>query len=138
MRPHAKSRSTGFSLVEVLVAVVILSFALLGTAGLTANSLKNTNTSYYRSQATFLADDILDRMRANILPARGSQYDISAGPTFNAGVGTMELYDCTEWSNEVAAALPGGEGTVSVVGGTVTITIAWDGGDSSFTTVSLL
>lgn len=132
------SRSAGFSLVEVMVSIVILAFALLGTAGLTASSLKNTNTSYYRSQATVLADDILDRMRANATLARGGQYDVSAGPVFTAASGTLALYDCTEWTDQVAAALPAGVGLASVVNGVATIVIQWDGGTSAFTTVSQL
>lgn len=58
--------SAGFSLIEVLVSIVVLSIGLLGTAGLMSASLKNTNTAFYRSQATFLADDIVDRLRANL------------------------------------------------------------------------
>jgi type IV pilus assembly protein PilV len=131
-------RASGFSLVEVLVALVILSFALLGSAGLTATSLKSTNTSYYRSQATVMADDILDRMRANIVAARGQQYDISDGPTYTAGTGSMARYDCTEWITALAQTLPGGAGTVSVFNGVATIVVKWDDGQSSFTTVSQL
>jgi type IV pilus assembly protein PilV len=129
---------SGFSLVEVLVALVILSFALLGSAGLTATSLKNTGTSYYRSQATVLADDILDRMRANLAAARGQQYDISDGPIYTAAPGSMARYDCTEWYTTLAQTLPDGKGTVSVFNGVVTIVVKWDGGESSFTTVSQL
>jgi type IV pilus assembly protein PilV len=129
-------RSAGFSLVEVLVSIVILSVALLGTAGLTAASLKSTNTSYYRSQATFLADDILDRMRANITKARVGSYDIDAGgPTAAGGI---ELFDCTEWRAAVADSLPGGTGTVTVEANVATVRIFWDNGENSFFTVTQL
>jgi type IV pilus assembly protein PilV len=134
------SNSRGFSLVEVLVSIVVLSIALLGTAGLTAASLKNTNTSYYRSQATVLADDILDRMRANAAVARVGNYNITGDPpTFTASSG-MALLDVTEWSATVADTLPGGLGTVSVASGIATVEITWGGEDDpqSFTTVSQL
>ncbi len=130
--------AAGFSLVEVLVSLVILSIALLGSAALTATSLKNTNTAYYRSQVTVLADDILDRMRANIAAARGEQYDISDGPTYKAALGSMARYDCTEWIATLGQTLPDGTGTVDVVNGVATIVIKWDNGASSFTTVSQL
>jgi type IV pilus assembly protein PilV len=132
--------SRGFSLVEVLVSIVVLSIALLGTAGLTAASLKSTNTSYYRSQATVLADDILDRMRANVVVARGGIYNVTGDPpVFTAGSGTA-LFDVTEWSDTVAQTLPGGVGNVEVVAGVATIDITWGGEDNpeSFTTVSQL
>jgi type IV pilus assembly protein PilV len=132
--------SRGFSLVEVLVSIVVLSIALLGTAGLTAASLKNTNTAYYRSQATVLADDILDRMRANVAVARGGTYNITGDPpTFTASSG-MVFFDVTEWSATVASTLPGGVGNVSVAAGVATVLITWGSEEDpqSFTTVSQL
>jgi type IV pilus assembly protein PilV len=130
--------SAGFSLVEVLISIVILSIGLLGMAGLTAASMNGTNEAYFRSQATVLADDILDRMRANPAAARGEQYDIDAGPVYTAAGGTMARFDSEEWVNAVATSLPGGVGTVNVLGGVATIRITWNGGTSSFTTVSQL
>lgn len=59
--------NTGFTLVEVLVAVVVLAVGLLGLAGLQASSLGNNQSAYTRSLATQLAYDIADRMRANVV-----------------------------------------------------------------------
>jgi type IV pilus assembly protein PilV len=138
MKTNAVKRAAGFSLVEVLISMVILSFALLGTAALTANGLKSTNDSSYRSQATFLADDILDRMRANVSKARGGQYNIDVAGNLTAGSGTLEYFDAKEWLDSLKDALPGGKGTVKVAGGVATIVITWDGGDTAFTTKSQL
>ncbi len=55
----------GFSLIEVMVTMLIVSIGLLGIAGIIMTSLKNSQSSYGRSQATLLANDIIDRMRAN-------------------------------------------------------------------------
>jgi len=129
--------SAGFSLVEVLISIVILSIGLLGMAGLTAASMNGTNEAYYRSQATVLADDILDRMRANPLPARGGQYNIGAGPVYTAAGGTMARFDCQEWVNTVSTNLPGGVGIVTVAAGVATIDITWGDG-VTFRTVSQL
>jgi type IV pilus assembly protein PilV len=60
----------GFTLIEVLVAMVVLTVGLLGLAGLQATSLKNSQNAYYRSVATQLAYDMADRMRANFTEAR--------------------------------------------------------------------
>lgn len=58
-------RNRGFTLIEVLVAVFVLSIGLLGLAGLQATSLRNNHGGYLRSQANILAYDLIDRMRAN-------------------------------------------------------------------------
>jgi type IV pilus assembly protein PilV len=123
-------RAAGFTLIEVLVSMVVLSVALLGTAALTASSLKNTNTSYYLSQATIMADDILDRMRANVAQARAGKYNIAADGTLSATANTLERFDCDEWLTTLAQTMPGGKGKVSVDPGTgeAKIVIEWDGG----------
>jgi type IV pilus assembly protein PilV len=135
------TRSRGFSLIEVLISIVILAVALLGTAGLMASSLKNTNTAYYRSQATVLADDVLDRMRANIPAARAGNYDVQEGPAYAAASGSFARFDCEEWIANLAETLPGGRGTVDVDGNFVaTIIILWGDGETaeSFRTQSRL
>lgn len=132
-------RSAGVSLIEVLVSIVVLSVALLGSAGLMGASLRSTNNAYYRSQATVLADDILDRMRANIDAARNQDYDIDPGPSYSAAAGSFERYDCEEWVGMLTATFPDAVGTVDVnPAGGVTIMIQWDGGANSFTTQSRL
>lgn len=58
-------RSRGVSLIEVLIAMLVLAIGLLGLAALQAQGLKFNNDAYFRSQATILAQDIMDRMRVN-------------------------------------------------------------------------
>lgn len=60
-----RSSNRGFTLVEVMVAVVVLAIGLLGMATLMMNSLQSSESAYSRSQASLLAYDIIDRMRAN-------------------------------------------------------------------------
>ncbi len=54
----------GVGLVEVLVAVLVLAIGLLGAAGLQLISLRGGHSAYQRSQATWLANDLIDRLRA--------------------------------------------------------------------------
>ena len=126
-------RAAGFTLIEVLVSMVVLSVALLGTAALTASSLKNTNTSYYLSQATIMADDVLDRMRANLAQARAGKYNIAADGSVAASANTLAKFDCDEWLTTLSQTMPGGKGKVSVDPGTgeAKITIEWDGGTAA-------
>ena len=60
-----KRKMIGVSMIEVLVTLVILSIGLLGMAGLQLSSIRGTNSSNYRTQASLLANDIIERMRAN-------------------------------------------------------------------------
>ncbi len=59
------SRQSGIGLIEVLVAVAVLSIGLLGIGALQGVSLRNNNNSYFRTQATMAANQILDEVRAN-------------------------------------------------------------------------
>jgi type IV pilus assembly protein PilV len=138
-------RTDGFTLLEVLVSIVILSIGLLGMAGLMAVSLKSSTVAYHRSQATVLADDIMDRMRSNVLAARDGDYDVAIGADC-VGSG-IPVADCTEWKDTIDQTLPSGDGSVLVAAGTATIVIQWEAGvdeegdgdtTTSFTTVSQL
>jgi len=66
---------TGSSLLEVLVAVVVLSIGLLGLAGLQMTSIKSSHSAYMRSQATLLAYDLADRARATRVLTQAGRLD---------------------------------------------------------------
>ncbi len=68
----------GFTLIEILVAVLVLSFGLLGLAMLQATGLRFNTDSYLRSQATILAYDLIDRMRANKAGADAGNYCLTS------------------------------------------------------------
>lgn len=63
----AMKENTGFTLIEIVVCVAILSVGLLGLMGLQATALKNVAGSYHRVQANLLAYDIADRVRLNFV-----------------------------------------------------------------------
>ena len=68
-------RQGGFTLIEVMIAVLVLLVGLLGVAGIQIVSFQNNQGAYFRSQATFMASDFLDRMRANPAGRSESAYD---------------------------------------------------------------
>jgi type IV pilus assembly protein PilV len=117
----------GFSLIEVLVTMVIISFGLLGIAGVIVNSMKNNQSSYARTQASVLANDIIDRMRANRKTAEEAPfaYNLALGAD-PAGSGVV-LNDLTQWRTALAAAMPSGTGSVTMANATlVTVVVQWN------------
>ncbi|MBK8535773.1 MAG: type IV pilus modification protein PilV [Candidatus Competibacteraceae bacterium] len=128
-------KQKGFTLIEIMVAVVVLAIGLLGLAGLQATSLRFNDSAYQRSQATNLAYDMVDRMRANRQQAVvAGAYDGQAleNPPPNCAVvalaGTLAAQDIQAWRNALACTLPLGTGSITrVAGGNVfTITVQWD------------
>lgn len=125
-------KQTGFSMLEVLVTMVIISFGLLGIAGIIMNGLKNNQSSYARSQASWLANDMVDRMRANADIAEGSTapYNITltAATPQVALPATIVNSDLIAWRTALANTLPSGTGSISL-GATsrkVTVIVQWD------------
>lgn len=119
----------GATLIEVLVAMVILAIGLLGLAGLQTVSVQSNQGAYYRSQATILANDMADRMRANRTAALAGNYVITSFPTSSASnevSGTPAQRDSAQWLNNLATTLPQGTGTIVNNGNIVTLTICWN------------
>jgi type IV pilus assembly protein PilV len=121
-RPATRRRQAGLSLVEVLVTVVLVGVGLLGIAGLQLTSVQNTNSAAQRFQATLLAEDIVERMRANRAQAMNGRYEIGVG----AAVGSVGLArdDLLAW-RAALGELPGGDGGVEFDGNEATVTVRW-------------
>jgi len=152
--PFAKSslscRQSGFTLVEVLVALVVLAIGLLGLASLQMMSLKFNSDAYLRTQATALAYDIADRMRANNTAVLANGYLVATSADANAKKAAFDvciagacncysggncdttnlaLFDLGTWYTRLDEALPGASerrATINFgVSNTATITINW-------------
>jgi type IV pilus assembly protein PilV len=130
---HSRQES-GFTLLEILVAIVVLSIGLLGLAGLQAVSLNNNQAAYYRSIASQQAYDMADRIRANLVGVGAGNYDaLTAGlpggnpDCFSAvcSAANIAISDHRQWNTMNARLLPAGDGTVAGAGGTFVITVMW-------------
>ncbi len=125
----------GFSLVEVLVALVVLAVGMLGVASLFATSMHAGSGAIARMQAVSLAGDIADRIRAN--RRAGATYQGAGANNRCIGVGSasctpvqMAANDIFVWKQQLAQAFPGGTatGTVTFVAGTpdtYTVAVSW-------------
>ena len=128
-----RRKVSGFTLIEVLIAMVILSVGMLGIAGLYVHSMQAGRTSILRHNAVTLAGDIADRIRAN--PRAGPAYAL-AGANNNCvdgGVdctlGQMAANDIFLWDQQAANTMPNGAVNIvfnnGVVPPTYQITVAW-------------
>ncbi len=123
----------GFTLIEVLVALLILSIGLLGLAGLQVSGLRSNHSAYVRSQAVMLAQDMADRMRSNQVAAVVDCYEIpnQGCPAGNVGL-VLAATDRTNWLALLSQELPWGTGSVDCVDSPCadnsihTITVQWD------------
>ena len=117
----------GATLIEVLVAMVVLAIGLLGLAGLQATSVQSNYSAYYRSQATILAADITDRMRANRNAAISGSYTLSELKSAHSSTTSRADKDLNEWLARVSQ-LPSGKAQITrdTTTGIVTVTITWD------------
>lgn len=115
---------TGMTLIEVLVSVLILAIGLLGAAVVQLNALKYTDSSRMASQASFIAYDMLDRIRANA----GADYSwartqSAPGNTAAASVRDLDLHDFQ--ASIAGFAAEDAKGSVVASGGEVTVSISW-------------
>lgn len=150
----------GFTLIEIMVAVIVLSIGLLGLAGLQVTSLRNDQSAFMRSQATILAYDIADRMRANGAAVLAGNYEFDSATdtpsaysncstTTGCSVSEMAQNDLYAWNGAIDTVLPDGNGAVcrdsdpaaagcDGAGSQYVITVSWtevnDGSTSTFQT----
>ena len=135
-----RARQGGFTLLETMVALVILSIGLLGVAKLVTGAVHANDSGYMRGQATQLAYEMLDEMRANRPGAIANNYT-GAGTLTNcltaactpAQLAALDMYN---WNRRLAQTLPGGTGNIVAaagVGGTIaTITVSWDDSEAQW------
>lgn len=118
---HVMSRQRGFSLIEVLVAVLIFSIGLLGLASLMVMSTRSNQSAYMRTQVAFLAQSMADRMSANPVGVWKGDYNTtypnSTTQTCNATTGcspaALANYDQQMWSAQLKTFLSNPSATIT-------------------------
>ena len=137
------SRQHGATLVEVLMAMLLMSFGVLAMTAMQAHAIQHSQTTESRARATLLAHDLADRMRANPAPlGRWEAYDLvatytPATPTATAACqgpaactfDEMAEADLAQWQQQLASSLPQGRGHVRTVGTHADVWVLWDEAD---------
>jgi type IV pilus assembly protein PilV len=116
-RRFAKPRHIrGVALIEVLVALLLFMLGVLGMVGLQSSMTRAQTESKVRSDAAYLASELIGRMWS----------DLTNAATYS-GTGCATQARCKEWQSKVASSLPGGSGAVTVdaTTGDVAVTITW-------------
>lgn len=147
-RPHQQ----GFSMLEVLIAVLVFSLGMIGLAGLLIFAIQSNHVAYLRTQATFLAQNMANRMGANPAGLWAGAYNgtypvAAASASCAAGCNPTELaaYDMEQWSTQLRTFLPNVSGNITCgtngisytptadqialrapYGGTCTMTLGWN------------
>jgi len=141
-----RSRSRGFTMMEVLITIVILTVGLLGVAGLQARMQLAEVESYHRSHAIVLLQDMVDRVAANRRNAMNyvTATPLGTGNAVQSCIGlTGSAYDLCEWNNALlgasetssggqeVGAMIGARGCISNVSATMprefTVAVVWQG-----------
>jgi type IV pilus assembly protein PilV len=134
---HAHPRkSAGFSLVEAMVSLIVISVGMIGIAALYGQGLSAGRTALSRTVAVNLAATMAENIRVNRLAqaayagaGANNNCDPAAGGGVDCTPAQMAAHDLFLWNADVAAQLPNGVGAVTFADGTppnYTITVTWD------------
>lgn len=110
-------RQSGFSLIETMIAILLISFGLLGMLLVTTNSLKLTGSSNYRTIAIHQAHEMADIVRGNpgLLTSYASPSNTSTSSCFtSSGCTASQLVNSqfALWKSNLGIMLPSGDGTI--------------------------
>ncbi|MCP5146238.1 MAG: type IV pilus modification protein PilV [Gammaproteobacteria bacterium] len=123
---NRRNRQAGFTLIEVMVSVLVLGIGLLGLTALQAQGLRGGSSAQQRTQATLLAYDMIERLRADYPAAIAGDYnlDVDEDPAEDA---TFQVEQQSDWLDTLGNLLTNGDGAIDCdADGNCTITIQWD------------
>lgn len=131
MYPETKQQR-GFTLIEVLIAILVFSIGLIGLAGMMVVAVKTNHSAYLRTQAGHLAQAMADRVRSNLAQVNAYEgvYDPTTPPTNPCAAAsvacapaTIVTRDLSVWLNQVNALLPNPQAEIDCNGNTMGVGI---------------
>lgn len=127
---HQRRQDVGTSLLEVLIALIVVSIGLLGVAALNVQSLGANRTALLRARAVLLVADMADRIGANRHP--DDAYDCGGTCRPGNGGNPVAVHDIAGWTAAVAAGLPTGRAEIARLQpapgapATYVVRVSWD------------
>lgn len=114
--PHPNRRQAGFALIEILVAILLFALGVLALVGLQGSLTRAQTDAKVRTDAAALAGEVIGQMWGDLT-------NLSA----YSGDGCASHARCQAWQDKVSAALPSGEGTITVdaASGDVEVSLSW-------------
>ncbi len=115
-------RQRGVSLIEVLVAVLIFSIGMIGLAGLLVMATRANHGAYVRTQVTYMAQNMADRMSANPIAVWSGNYNSDSYPVSTSGMqdcaagctpAQLATHDQQLWSRQLDTFLPNPQATIT-------------------------
>ena len=124
---NRQHNNSGFTLVEILIAMIILSIGFLGLASLQTTGMQNSDGAYMQTQASVLAYDMAERIKANadnvsygsVALGASTAQDCTSGACTPAQI---KSHDVNTWKTSLARTLPAGDGSISQTSGSGTTT----------------
>lgn len=128
-------RSIGATLIEMVVSLFVMGVGMMGVLGMQSQAMRTNHQAYTYSQAVFLAQDMLERIRAN--QGSAAQYSVhfdetikaakNCGvPNANCSAAQMRDWDIANWRAAIAKRLPAGKGQISYDGNELHILLEFD------------
>lgn len=134
--PDSPKKHQGFTLIEVLISLLIMTLGIVGVLKMQTQSLKSNQRAHFRTQADLLSRDMLARMQANKTEAKNGKYVAGSKPANASNCQTIECsptqltqWDLYQWYEQIERQLPSGSATVENFGvdtNRYLISIRWD------------
>lgn len=130
--PLILNKQSGVTLIESMIALLVISVGLLGIASLQINSLKQNSSAYWHSQAVLMGQNMADRIRANGVAA-ADYIGIDTAGNYSqdciqstCSTEDMRKADATDWK-QLLTSLPAGRGIIrSSVANQMDVVVMWD------------
>lgn len=127
MSHNPPSTQSGFSLIEVMIAMAIFAFGLLALAALQVAALRATTDSQYITQANLLANEMVGMMWGTPTAMALSAYHRLDTQASLPSSPPIVAANASAWRGDILRQLPQGRGQIVVNGTQVTVTVSWQG-----------
>ena len=131
----AKKKQGGATLLEMMISLFVMGVGMMGVLGMQTQSMRFNHQAYSYSQAVFLAQEVLESIRANSSAAQSYELGLDQNVIVTAECGAAQAncsqaqlknWDLAKWREKISQRLPGGKGAIDIEDSTFTITIEFD------------